>query len=90
MKKTISLLMLLVITTCSMAQVDSSKVAVAAPTSSTTFTYYFDGYYKGDFASKPENNKTSFTNSSNALLLVNGRHMLELNYWMLIQIETIV
>ena len=69
MKITISLLMLLVITTCSMAQVDSSKVAVAAPTSSTTFTYYIDGYYKGDFASKPENNKTSFTNSSNALKL---------------------
>jgi len=65
MKKTISLLLVLVIATHSIAQVDTAKEASAAPSHSTTFTYYVDGYYKGDFAGKTENNKTSFTNSSN-------------------------
>ena len=65
MKKMISLLLVLVIATHSIAQVDTAKEASAAPSHSTTFTYYVDGYYKGDFAGKTENNKTSFTNSSN-------------------------
>ncbi|MEI7510444.1 MAG: outer membrane beta-barrel protein, partial [Flavobacterium sp.] len=65
MKKIISLLLVLVIATHSIAQVDTAKEASAAPSHSTTFTYYVDGYYKGDFAGKTENNKTSFTNSSN-------------------------
>jgi hypothetical protein len=69
MKKTISLLMPLFSSIYSLAQLDSSKVEVAAPSNATTFTYYIDGYYNGDFANKPQNNKTSFTNSSNALKL---------------------
>jgi hypothetical protein len=69
MKKTTSLLFFLVIATQTIAQVDTAKVVARAPNHSTTFTYYVDGYYKGDFASKPENNKTSFTNTSNSLQL---------------------
>jgi len=69
MKKTMLLLLVLTMAMKSMAQVDSSKSTAPAPSNSTTFTYYVDGYYKGDFASKAENNKTSFTNSSNALQL---------------------
>jgi len=69
MKKTISLLLLLTLAMQTMAQVDSSKLVAPASSNSTTFTYYVDGYYRGDFASKAENNKTSFTNSSNALKL---------------------
>jgi len=65
MKKTISLLLVLVSAFHSIAQVDSAKEASTAPNHSTTFTYYVDGYYKGDFAGKQANNKTSFTNSSN-------------------------
>jgi len=69
MKKTISLLWPLFSSIYSFAQLDSSKVVALAPSNATTFTYYIDGYYKGDFANKSENNKTSFTNSSNALKL---------------------
>ena len=64
MKKSISLLLVLVSSFQAIAQVDSTKEASSAPNHSTTFTYYVDGYYKGDFAGKTENNKTSFTNSS--------------------------
>ena len=69
MKKTMTLLLVLFLTMETMAQMDSTKAASPSPSNSTTFTYYVDGYYKSDFASKPENNKTSFTNSSNALKL---------------------
>ena len=69
MKKTTSTFLVLILAIKSMAQVDSSKAVAPASNKSTTFTYYVDGYYKGDFAGKPENNKTSFTNSSNALKL---------------------
>jgi len=65
MKKSISLLLVLVSSFQAIAQVDSTKEASSAPNHSTTFSYYVDGYYKSDFAGKPENNKTSFTNSSN-------------------------
>ena len=65
MKKSISLLLVLVSSFQAIAQLDSTKEASSAPNHSTTFTYYVDGYYKSDFAGKPENNKTSFTNSSN-------------------------
>ncbi len=64
-----TLLLVLFLTMETMAQMDSTKAASPSPSNSTTFTYYVDGYYKSDFASKPENNKTSFTNSSNALKL---------------------
>ena len=67
MKKTITLLFMLSIAFNSMAQVDSSKAV--APTSSTTFTYYIDGYYRGALVDQGTTNKTSFTNSSNALQL---------------------
>jgi len=69
MKKAMSLLLGLMLVIESIAQVDTSKMLPTALSSSTTYTYYIDGYYKGDFASKSENNKTSFTNSSNALQL---------------------
>lgn len=66
MKKSILLLSLLVFAFySSYAQTDSSKLATAK--SSTTFTTYFDGYYRADFAGVKSNNKTSFTNSNNAL-----------------------
>ena len=67
MKKTFSLLLVLSIAFNSMAQVDSSKAA--APSSSTTFTYYIDGYFRGALVDQGTTNKTSFTNSSNALQL---------------------
>ena len=49
----------------SKAQTDSTK----APTSSTSYTIYFDGYYKNDFSKQSTNNKTSFTNSNQSLQL---------------------
>ena len=49
----------------SKAQTDSTK----APTSSTSYTIYFDGYYKSDFSKQSTNNKTSFTNSNQSLQL---------------------
>jgi hypothetical protein len=65
MKKTSILLGILFASIISQAQSDSTKPA----TSSTTYTFYVDGYYRSDFASKLENNKTSFTNSNNTLKL---------------------
>jgi hypothetical protein len=61
MKKTTSTFLVLILAIKSMAQVDSSKAVAPASNKSTTFTYYVDVYYKGDFAGKPENNKTSFS-----------------------------
>ena len=49
----------------SKAQTDSTK----APTSSTSYTIYFDGYYKNDFSKQSTNNKTSFTNSDKSFEL---------------------
>ena len=66
MKKSILLFSLLVFAFYSAyAQSDTSKLATA--NSSTTFTTYFDGYYRADFAGLKSNNRTSFTNSNNAL-----------------------
>ncbi len=65
MKKSIILLGILFASIVSNAQSNATKPSK----SSTTYTFYVDGYYKSDFASKPENNKTSFTNSNNALKL---------------------
>jgi hypothetical protein len=68
MKKTILSLSLFLLTLLSVkAQSDTTKPATSSNT--TTFTTYIDGYYKADFAGLKENNKTSFTNSSNALQL---------------------
>ena len=47
------------------AQTDTSKPA--ASNSSTTLITYIDGYYRADVAGLKSNNKTSFTNSNNAL-----------------------
>ncbi len=68
MKKSILSLSLILLTILSAnAQSDTTKPATSSNT--TTFTTYIDGYYKADFAGLKENNKTSFTNSSNALQL---------------------
>jgi hypothetical protein len=68
MKKSILFLILIFCTVLSIqAQTDSTKTE--APSSSTTFTTYLDGYYRADFAGFKSNNKTSFTNSNNALQL---------------------
>ena len=50
----------------SKAQTDTS--AKAAETS-TSYTIYFDGYFKSDFSKQSTNNKTSFTNSNQSLQL---------------------
>ena len=66
MKKSILLLSFLSSAIFSLhAQTDTTKQA--AFNSSTTFTTYMDGYYRADFAGLKSNNKTSFTNSNNAL-----------------------
>jgi hypothetical protein len=49
------------------AQTDTSNSAPSKNT--TTYTTYVDGYYRSDFAGLKTNNKTSFTNSNNALQL---------------------
>jgi len=36
---------------------------------STSYTIYFDGYFKSDFSNQSNNNKTSFTNSNQSLQL---------------------
>ena len=46
-----------------------SDTSAKAPEASTTYTIYFDGYYKSDFSKKATNNKTSFTNSNQSLQL---------------------
>ena len=48
------------------AQTDTTK---ANSTNTTTFTAYVDGYFRNDFNKLASNNKTSFTNSNNALAL---------------------
>jgi hypothetical protein len=50
----------------SKAQTDTSAKAAEA---STSYTIYFDGYYKSDFSKQSTNNKTSFTNSNQSLQL---------------------
>lgn len=65
MKSTIPLAVFLFMSILSKAQTDSTK----APTSSTSYTIYFDGYYKNDFSKQSTNNKTSFTNSNQSLQL---------------------
>jgi hypothetical protein len=68
MKKSILFLGISFTTVLSLnAQTDSTKTT--APSSSTTFTTYLDGYYRADFAGVKSNNKTSFTNSNNTLQL---------------------
>ena len=68
MKKSILTLSLIVVSILGLnAQNDSTKSSEVAK--STTFTTYIDGYYRADFAGLKENNKTSFTNSSNAFQL---------------------
>jgi hypothetical protein len=52
---------------CLNAQSDTTKPAAA--TNTTTYTSYIEGYYRADFAGLQSNNKTSFTNSNNALQL---------------------
>ena len=47
------------------AQSDTIKTSVT----STSYTIYFDGYYKSDFSKLSTNNKTSFTNSNQSLQL---------------------
>lgn len=65
MKSTIPLAVFLFMSLLSKAQTDSTK----APTSSSSYTIYFDGYYKNDFSKQSTNNKTSFTNSNQSLQL---------------------
>ena len=65
MKSKILLPVFLFLSILSKAQTDSTK----APTSSTSYTIYFDGYYKNDFSKQSTNNKTSFTNSNQSLQL---------------------
>lgn len=65
MRSTIPLAVFLFMSLLSKAQTDSTK----APTSSSSYTIYFDGYYKNDFSKLSTNNKTSFTNSNQSLQL---------------------
>lgn len=67
MKKTILLLTIALITLKVTAQTDSTKARTTS--NSRTYTFSLDGYYRNDFASQVANNKTSFTNSNNALAL---------------------
>ena len=66
MKSTITLAVFLFMSLLSSAQSDTSA---KAPEASTTYTIYFDGYYKSDFSKQSTNNKTSFTNSNKSLQL---------------------
>ncbi len=65
MPKSFFLVALFFVSIFSNAQSDTTK----SSKSSTTYTFYIDGYYKSDFANKIENNKTSFTNSNKSLQL---------------------
>jgi hypothetical protein len=65
MKSNTILTVFLFMSILSKAQTDSTK----APTSSTSYTIYFDGFYKNDFSKQSTNNKTSFTNSNQSLQL---------------------
>jgi hypothetical protein len=46
-----------------------SDTSAKAPAAATSYTIYFDGYYKSDFSKQSTNNKTSFTNSNQLLQL---------------------
>ena len=46
-----------------------SDTSAKAPEAATTYTIYFDGYYRNDFSKQSTNNKTSFTNSNQSLQL---------------------
>ncbi len=46
-----------------------SDTSAKAPEAATSYTIYFDGYYKSDFSKQSTNNKTSFTNSNQSLQL---------------------
>jgi hypothetical protein len=46
-----------------------SDTSAKAPEAATTYTIYFDGYYRNDFSKQSNNNKTSFTNSNQSLQL---------------------
>ena len=46
-----------------------SDTSAKAPLAATTYTIYFDGYYRNDFSKQSTNNKTSFTNSNQSLQL---------------------
>jgi len=65
MKSTLILPVFLFTSILSKAQTDSTK----APETATSYTIYFDGYYKSDFSKQSTNNKTSFTNSNQSLQL---------------------
>ena len=66
MKSKILLPVFLLFSHISKAQTDTSAKATET---STSFTIYFDGYYKSDFSKQSTNNKTSFTNSNQSLQL---------------------
>ena len=66
MKSKILLPVFLLFSIISKAQTDTSA---KAPVASTSYTIYFDGYFKSDFSNQSNNNKTSFTNSNQSLQL---------------------
>ena len=66
MKSTLILPVFLFMSLLSNAQSDTTAKSDDAATS---YTIYFDGYYKSDFSKKATNNKTSFTNSNQSLQL---------------------
>jgi len=66
MKSNFLLPVFLLFSHISKAQTDTSAKATET---STSFTIYFDGYYKSDFSKQSTNNKTSFTNSNQSLQL---------------------
>jgi len=66
MKSKTILTVFLFMSLLSNAQTDTTA---KVPEASTTYTIYFDGYYKSDFSKQSNNNKTSFTNSNQSLQL---------------------
>lgn len=66
MKSNTILTVFLFMSILSNAQSDTSD---KAPETATSYTIYFDGYYKNDFSKQSTNNKTSFTNSNQSLQL---------------------
>lgn len=66
-KSTIVLFLFLLTLKWVNAQSDTTKAASIS--NSTTFTTYFDGYFRTDFAGLKDNSKTSFTKSNNNLQL---------------------
>ena len=66
MKSILILSVFLLTSLISSAQTDT--IAKASVTS-TSYTIYFDGYYKSDFSKKATNNKTSYTNANQSLQL---------------------